>query len=338
MMIRMKTFVLCAISVVITACGTVKVSTRGDTLPGIPFYIKKEVHFQETTWSDTLYIVNVKFTARDDKKKPIRVVPDWDSGRVLLPRSVYHSAEMTELRLLVLSNTAENMTHSQANTLRSELETMVAKLIKMSDAGLQARASRSNGIPTTTNDLDLVSNKLVSKMVVNADDTYYINGRHPAIGTGKANFEFRDDMTLTKADTEVTDSTLSTLLGLLPITEFFIKQWALTPDVVPKDADIRAADVAVKLSIDNDITIFKITRQLHPICTDNTVNGDTVRVCDSMPYGAPMSPDEGRNAVLDAQLEVSKPSKSKGKKGGDDSSAYKFEGKVAIPKPKSEKK
>lgn len=75
-----------------------------------------------------------------------------------------------------------------------------------------------------------------------SESQYYINTRRPWIGTASATIELATDGTMTKAQSEVEDKTIETILSVLPITSFFTKQWdlggadAVAATTVPSDS------------------------------------------------------------------------------------------------------
>lgn len=73
-----------------------------------------------------------------------------------------------------------------------------------------------------------------------SESQYYINTRRPWIGSANATIDLAADGTMTKAQAEVEDKTVETILSVLPITTFFTKQWNLA------GADAAQAAVAGK--------------------------------------------------------------------------------------------
>ena len=67
---------------------------------------------------------------------------------------------------------------------------------------------------------------------------YYINTRRPWIGSANATIDLATDGTMTKAQAEVEDKTVETILSVLPIGSFFAKQWNLD------GADAALAEIA----------------------------------------------------------------------------------------------
>lgn len=74
-----------------------------------------------------------------------------------------------------------------------------------------------------------------------SESPHYINTRRPWIGTASATIDLATDGTMTKAQSEVEDKTVETILSVLPITSFFTRQWnlggadAVAATAVPSD-------------------------------------------------------------------------------------------------------
>lgn len=65
----------------------------------------------------------------------------------------------------------------------------------------------------------LVANSSVPKTFVNYGTVYYVNQTVPFAGSAKADYKLATDGTLTEASGEVTEDTLKTVLGALPISD-----------------------------------------------------------------------------------------------------------------------
>lgn len=65
----------------------------------------------------------------------------------------------------------------------------------------------------------VVANSSTPKVYVNYGTVYYINGKQPLSGSVKADFKLANDGTLTEASAEITNDTLKTVLGALPISD-----------------------------------------------------------------------------------------------------------------------
>lgn len=308
----------------LASCSTVSVSRDkgddpGDTesVPGIPFYVKHLKTQQETKWSETTHDVEVTVAATDNDGNPLPR-SSWTSTTVNVPDSLMLGAEMNDLRKAVLEF-SDRPTLPQADVpaaireLASVFEALRLKAVEEN----AARADRPNGLPRDQ-DVRLVSNKLTEELIVDTSKKYYANGRHPAVGTGKANFELNADMTLTKVESEVSDETLKTFLGLLPIEEFFTKQWALTGPVDPdSDPTPTGITLRVSLNVKPKITVYRLSK-------------------DSSSIGAPIPVTAANVAGNSFEMSVVKPSKSDGKKK-DDKNTVKVDATVMLPPPTSDK-
>jgi len=85
-----------------------------------------------------------------------------------------------------------------------------------------------------------------------SESQHYINTRRPWIGTASATIELAPDGTMTKAQSEVEDKTVETILSVLPITSFFTRQWnlgesdAAAAAIAPSDSNLRQASSALR--------------------------------------------------------------------------------------------
>jgi hypothetical protein len=80
--------------------------------------------------------------------------------------------------------------------------------------------------------LTLVSNESKSFQFVDYSKPYYLNTRNPFIGSANVSAELSAQGTLTKATAEISDQTLSTVLGLLPVKEVLTS--VLVPSAGPQ--------------------------------------------------------------------------------------------------------
>lgn len=313
----------------LVSCSTVSVSrdvvdTNGnsksetESVPGIPFYVKKLKARQETKWSETAYDVIVTVTATDKDKKPLAKY-SWSSPIINVSESLLLDDKMTKLRKAVsLFSDKPSLPREDVAMAIRKLSRTFDTLAAAANAERIARAARPNGLPSAA-DVNLVSNKLTEEIVVDTTIKYYANGRHPAVGTGKANFELNKDMTLSKVESEVSGDILKTFLDLLPVEEFFTKQWALTGKT-DAAADPTLPDIAITVSL-------KVT----PKTTIYTLSKGAISV------GVPIPIAAATTAGTSFEVSVVKPSSSSDKKR-DDKNTVKIDASVKLPAESSNKK
>lgn len=233
---------------------------------GMPFYIKKSVYSQVTTWQHVDYVVSVsyQFYKASDLKKAISTT---NLGKILVPQGSYYGSSMnTVLAEVAKIGELEPIECKSGESCKE----MYEKLKPLADAYSTLRtkmrtvAAASNS--TVPSDATLVGNKVIQEMVVDTSTTYYINGRRPIIGSGKVNFELASDQTLTKVESEADSKTLETLTGLLPVKEFFTEQWGLAPDEAEEEPDPEAEKpppaymVKVVFAADSKVTVYTLKK------------------------------------------------------------------------------
>lgn len=299
---------------ILASCTTVSVSRdkesdtkKTESVPGIPFYVKKVKARHETKWSETTYDVFVKVTATDKDGKP-KPRFSWTSPTVNVTETLLLDDKMTDLRMAV-SQFIKKSTLPK-DDVAAAIRVLSRDFEAVARAANAERVARANGLPAEA-DVKLVSNKLTEEIVVDTTIKYYANGRHPLIGTGKANFELSKDMTLTKVETEVSDETLVTFLDLLPVEEFFTKQWALTgqPDSAG-DAEPTGITIMASLKVTPKAIIYTLWKDANTVGTiipiaNATADGISFEVSVIKPSGSSDKKKDDKNTVkVDATVKL----------------------------------
>jgi hypothetical protein len=203
-------------------CSVLSVSEGPNKVPGIPFYAKKTVHDQKTSWREDrfglkvverIYLVDAS-TPSGDRRTVLRET-------VLFEKPIWADSlatnEMQNFRSAVIANQANSEIIIAADAVatlnRSRVCTGPDRNIRVDEPGC----------------FTLLANRIISTVIVDSATVYYLNARHPLMGKGTLGFELGPDQTITKAAATVEDSTLQTVLDLLPIHEYLTAKHLPTP-------------------------------------------------------------------------------------------------------------
>ena len=185
---------VCVSSLGLGGCGTVyQIKEGAARVHGVPFYVKTGACRQEQVYLETLVRVTL-LESKAGKFEPIK--------SVLATGTNYHQ---------------------KAATLSGDPRVFVKNL---PDITGELRAFAAN-------ETVLVSNTATMEARVDYLKQYYVNVTRPLVGSASAAAKLAADGTLTEATGEVEDSTLSTLLDLLPINAFLTSKFA---PPAPEDA------------------------------------------------------------------------------------------------------
>lgn len=193
--------------VLVSGCSGLTVYDGGSEkqLPGVPFYVKTPQCVQSTAVVEALLNAYVTVTTADGKTIAARypsagsyVIPDTPQNRQAIAAAV-----------------------DQIKRQKGDPDSDDAKRFLSAFPNL---ASQQSGDRNSK----VVKNSWATSMIVTGSPTYYINYRVPLFGSGSGAFELSSDNTLSKAQSNITDETAKTLLGVLPIKE------ALTARIVKK--------------------------------------------------------------------------------------------------------
>ena len=280
---------------------------------GMPFYTKKSVYSQETTWQHVNYVVSVSYQLYESSnlKKPINTV---SLGKVLVPQEIYYNDEMnavvSEVAKIGEMESIECESENECPEIHNKLKGLVTAFNALRTKARLA-VSGSSTIPRSSK---LVGNKVTREMVVDTSRTFYINGRRPIVGSGKVNFELASDQTLTKVESEAESKTLETLTSLLPLTEFFTEQWGLAPD--PPDPE---EEVSPTLMV-------KVIFSAKPEATTYTLK--KVGLSEAERASIPPLP---KKKAKTGEYELTVSRGSSGANKGKTKKGYAIEGKVLLP-------
>ena len=129
-------------------------------------------------------------------------------GAVAVPQHVYAGEKMQALHKAVQAVNAS----IKGDQVEQMLEQVTKAINKLNSAAVLLQPGDLPGKEALT----LVANRRVMEIVPDPTQTYYINGRRPLFGSGKADFTVGPDITLSRVIAEAEDKTLEQVLGLLP--------------------------------------------------------------------------------------------------------------------------
>jgi hypothetical protein len=167
---------------------------------GIPFYVKKEVFVQETTyeqtWLKATLTVETKLTSKEGQEIE-GIIPTKRSRDKYLAKT--SAPELNRIKLEVL----------QGGTVPNDkMKMLKTDFMKMPDLVV------SEIVP------ECVGNELKSSWVVNGDNTYYLNAPLPWFGTASLTQEINSDGTLSKTESKADTKLAEAVSSLLPIKEY----------------------------------------------------------------------------------------------------------------------
>ena len=230
---------VCIASLGLGGCGTVYQIKEGTTrVHGVPFYVKTGVCRQEQVYLETLFRVTL-LESKAGKFEPIK--------SVLATGTNYRQKAAT------LSGDPREFVKSLPD-ITGELRTFAA------------------------NETVLVSNTATMEARVDYLKQYYVNVTRPLVGSASAKATLAPDGTLTEATGEVEDSTLSTLLDLLPINSFLTSKFtgaaAAEDGKQPPEFRLQVEPVLVRhtffrLQLNPDATACKPATEQDPLTKAN---------------------------------------------------------------------
>jgi hypothetical protein len=193
--------------------------------PGVPFYIKREVYRQLTTyeyrWID-VRLATAPIRGRDVKNRPITDPPTVRLRRVR--RTPEGLAAVREFQALVANFAAAP---GDADTRERELDAALSRL--------DALAVDPEAPPDDPTQLSVVRNSLERVLVTDYQHVYYLNARSTWFSVGKVSTELGKDGSLTRADAEtggglpeLITAGAGALTSFLPVSELLKSKWNLT--------------------------------------------------------------------------------------------------------------
>lgn len=183
----------------LSGCATFDVHRNSTKIHGIPFYVKDAGCKHQSVYIEPYYILTLTTTSGDK-------ILETQSGT--LSQNEFTSVPVVELRTLL----------SGKSTL-SDQDVAKLRLLWTNNVNgkfydpYRAEASIEPG------NKFLAANTLTPELYVNYTDQYSYNANRPAIGSVQASIKLGDDGTLSEASAQAEDKTLSTILGLFPISD-----------------------------------------------------------------------------------------------------------------------
>lgn len=184
--------VVVAITVTVSGCGNLyRVTAHSASDPqGIPFFAMKGVCVQETVRAVPYYLITLKISKASS---PI------SADTVKISTTGHKSADFTALL-------------DELDKQTPDLDTVLR--------AWSALKERQSFDPYTQNiGESMLSNKTKVASVVDYSQEYDINQRKPLSGTANAAFKLGQNGTLTEVSGQVQDTTLSTILSALPLSD-----------------------------------------------------------------------------------------------------------------------
>lgn len=292
--------------------------TRYEKVGGIPFYVKKEVYNQTTSYSQTWY----KATLVVDT-----LVGDAATGAQNTPKP---SRQVFEKRLL-------KGDLDQLDAIR--LEIIGASSPKAADVQKLVKAFMA--LPDTADVAaikpEMIGNEVKAQWTVSEERQYFLNAPLPWFGSGNLTQELSEDGTLSKVVANPETKLSEGLASLIPFKEY------LTGKYVDKLDDDSATDLGAKISAFSDIPgglgkamiANKEKYQLvHSVSLSVDEEGYVYRFTrqhDSAPASyAPLAFDLSANPYSREVLSAEPPSDEK--KKADDDNSIGLQGKISLPK------
>jgi hypothetical protein len=223
-------FLVCALFV--AGCSTLSVArlsahgadAKPESVPGVPFYLKKRTQGQKTVYRSIWYRVQLiqeefeSAAAEQPSTREVLLDVQTEPGNIEKPAFVRFAS-----RLAVESNDLSRTADQAAATARAlggELESLVPPADLSAIRGMSA-----------INEKFMVLNERTAVFEVDDKMIYFINGRHPISGKGESKFALRDDYTLSEADAKLESKPQDFISAIFPIKEFLSARYvARAPD------------------------------------------------------------------------------------------------------------
>lgn len=220
-----------AASLVLAGCSTLHVS-RGahgakdsETVAGVPFYVKRHVYEQVTTYRKNWYrarVLREEWVSLADEKPPQITLVD----ERFVDEAVATSAALGRA-VAGLAGFGLRITPDEPQ-LRRDLE----EIVRLMD---QAAPRRDLAAVKAVSPSAMVSNVIRTQLVVDDSNVYYINGVHPISGKGEATFKLSAENTLTEVESALESKPQDLVTGLLPVKEYLTEKY-VTPLKTPAPA------------------------------------------------------------------------------------------------------
>jgi len=183
-------------------CGAVMPS-----VPGIPFFIKKAVCRRETVYDEpryTITLIEEILTAAAGERHTWKEV---DRQSIELSLTGYRRAGALNL-----------LAHGTYDEMTSDFGQILA--FRNAACLTYPDSRRDQGLPVCPANAVLFADRSVREVVVDYGNPHYINTRRAWSGKSNASIELAPDGTLNKAEAEIEDTTLKTILDTLPISAY----------------------------------------------------------------------------------------------------------------------
>jgi hypothetical protein len=179
-------------------CGSAFiVHKNGSELKGIPFYVKEASCLHQRIYTMPYY----KLTLQS-------LVGDKVAGAETFTVSERFYTQETKVKeLLSVMRQKPPLTANDLNTMNSDWD-----VVKNNNADPYSAAA------TDTWPKYLVTNSNSPKVYVDYGSVYTLNAKRPVSGSVTANYKIAADGTLSEASSQISDDTLKTVLGSLPIS------------------------------------------------------------------------------------------------------------------------
>lgn len=177
--------------------------TKYDVLPGIPFFVKKQIFIQKTTYLEPLINVKLKFKVLENKN-----VKDVKNSEKLVKFSEYNND--------IVASLEEEIERELSRFKELEEFNDWSRTLKATFNRLNEYKPNSPSPDLSSNDLILETNTISKKLVVDYEEKYFINQMQPIIGSAEMSIELASDGTLSKSVSKADDKTVETIVGDLP--------------------------------------------------------------------------------------------------------------------------
>jgi hypothetical protein len=202
---RVMTVLACTTGVLFgTGCGAaLRVRQGKNAIDGLPFYVKEAKCVHQQVLVMPYYRVTLQ-TMQGDKVTGAQTATVSESYYLTDP-TVAQLSDLVSGTADVSSMTTEDQQRTVGNDWTA---------IKKQGANDVYAKAADGSWPVY-----VVANSSAPKVYVDYGTVYYINGKVPLAGSLKTDYKLANDGTLTEASGELTNDTLKTILGALPISD-----------------------------------------------------------------------------------------------------------------------
>jgi hypothetical protein len=178
---------------------------KSTKLKGIPFYAKKGVCKQETTWAQPVFtLIYTNTTISQPLGQAAKPIVESLSKTKVLSLSKFSDARVARLRA-ALSSSVQDV---------SKIDALWDQVITLED--YLPLPGKEDALIKDNTDVIQVSNTASPESVADYSRVFYYNVRRPWIGSSQVTVKLNADGTLTDASAQVESKTLSTILSFVP--------------------------------------------------------------------------------------------------------------------------